>query len=645
MRKSVFIVFLVLFVALNSFVTFAEPTWSSNQSNIISTYDGTTKSEFNISWSNATSVNIELNDTGTPYNCTASNDYGGDIWNCTKVLGANSGNQQYWKSYGTNASGTNTSDTWTFTINKGNSTSYLNINIDGVPYNETITNYTLANVSANESAAGDSDVNYTLWRNDTQLINGSSVWDSTSLQRGIYKFFYNTTGGANWTSGTTNNLYLYITDLNFSGNSTSQTSPIDYNPSRTYNFSINLTGNISNIIFESTIPDGTLHDYTNNTSTTYGNIVINNTSNTYWITFPALAANSSGYYYIWIANDTNNVWFNTSQTTYVINPVTITPSFTEGGSNSPWTEPSSTSVTLLCSSSYPVSLVISPCGSQTGSGQSVSCAVSTGTGTSYTTYTCSVSSVYNYTGSTTGTLNWGPSTLPPTGSPTTGSGNFSVIPSSNNITIELGSSKTVTFTLSNTFSGDIININISVSGLDSSWYSLDKTSITKVRHDGGTNTTQLTLNIPSDAEAKAYSIVVTASGKDFNLNTITRQTTITLTVSEKAQNATEGVITNASTTNVTGNETIGPTGLIIKPEDFRNIVLFIGLIAVGLVFLFRSNVTNFLIRGRIPIKPSRETKKEEKKPSVFSSIKNKIHGLSEHKLVIQVKKKEKEEKT
>jgi hypothetical protein len=528
----------------------------------------------------------------------------------------------------------------TIMLNINNASSSITLYLNGSNNNLTVRSWEAVNITALTNATGSGLVKLSMNASEygTNFTNGTlNVTNITSsLPTGIYRINASYDGNNNYSSSSLETLYLFVTDLNFSGNSATPSSGINYYSSATYNFSINLTGNISSIVFESNFLGA--HNYTTNNSTTYNNITINNSSNTYWITFPALAANIGGYSYRWIANDTNNVWFNTSQTTYVINPVTITPSFTEGGSNSPWTEPSSTSVTLSCSSSYPVSLVISPCGSQTGSGQSVSCAVSTGTGTSYTTYTCSVSSVYNYTGSTTGVLNWGPSTLPPTGIPTTGSGNFSVTPSSNNITIEPGSSKLITLALKNTFSNDMINISISISGLNLTWYSLDKTSIARLRRDGGNDTVKLTLNISQGAERKTYSINVTASGKDgFTLNSISRQTAITLIVPEQEapQNATESVITNASTTNVTGNETIGPTGLIIKPEDVRNIALFLGIIAIGLVFTFRSNITSLFMKGYKP------RHLESKKPSAFSSIKNKIAKMKNYRFSIQLKRRRK----
>jgi hypothetical protein len=551
----------------------------------------------------------------------------------------------------------------TIMLNINNASSSITLYLNGSSNNLTVRSWEAVNITALTNATGSGLVKLSMNASgyETNFTNGTlNVTNITSsLPIGIYRINASYDGNNNYSSSSLETLYLFVTNLNFSGNLISSSSPIDYDPSRTYNFSINLTGSISNIIFESTIPNGTLHDYTNNTSTTYGNIVINKTGDTYWISFPALPAVS--YQYRWIANDTNNIWVNTTQLSYIINPYAISsPSLictSCSFSTPPWIEAASTSVTLSCSHTLQAKLTISGGVSSwycyQSDGNLVSCSFTTGSTSSSDTYTCSVSG--NYTSSpASGTLTW---SLPTqnqnnlgTAIPTQNTtGSFTITPSSYTVTMEPNTSKVITLTFSNTLSNDIININISVSGLNSSWYTLDKTNITRIKHDIGTNTSKLTLNVSKDAERKTYNIVVSASGKDaFTGNKVTNQTTITLTVPQAPQNATEetGNVTNA--TNATVTETnVGPTGLSIKPEDIRNIVLFIGLIAVGLVFLFRSNITEFLTGGlahkvQTPKIEKAKEESKEKKASVFSSIKNKLCKLNDRRLVIQVKKKDKE---
>lgn len=472
------ILFFFIFLMLFSFITYADesggsgelmgfgdvitvfvikaPTLPSNQSSIISPYDGTTKSEFNISWTDATSVNIELNDTGTPYNCTASNSYG--IWNCTKVLGANSGNYQYWKSYGTNASGTITSDNWTFTINKALSSSYIFFNINSV-IEGTQTNATCLKSSG----------------------------DSSSLVR-LFR-----SGSAVGTPG------LY---------STSEVVTLD----------------AGNWIYTCTLDDS--QNYSNSSAPPQTLIIITGT---------------------------------------------FTPS--GGGSDTPVFQ------------------------SQTSSGS------------------------------------------------------FTITSSVSSITMETNSTSII-FKLANTFSYDITSISVSVSGLNSSWYTLDKTSVARLKHDVGTDNVTMDIKIPSDAVAGNYTILFTATGKDFNLNTITRQASVTMMipqeeVPENATNESEQSLNATSAATGIGNIF---TGFSIKFQTFSDYIPWIVLsVVVIAIIIFRNEVIEFVKSGKVKLperKPKAEAKEHaEAKKMPKLAIMNKVRSLSQRRLVIQIKKKKEEKKT
>jgi uncharacterized membrane protein len=63
---------------------------------------------------------------------------------------------------------------------------------------------TVSNVTANDSNIGDGDVVYRLYRNGTEAGNytgSGSANDTLTLGAGSYTYVFNTTGGANWTSG------------------------------------------------------------------------------------------------------------------------------------------------------------------------------------------------------------------------------------------------------------------------------------------------------------------------------------------------------------------------------------------------------------------------------------------------------------
>lgn len=97
-------------------------------------------------------------------------------------------------------------------VNVSKGTASLNVYIDGNASNETIAYPSVANISANESMSGDSDCVYTLWRNVTQLVNGSDVWNYTQLGYGTYgPFKYNMSGTcSNWTLGSSSSYYLFV---------------------------------------------------------------------------------------------------------------------------------------------------------------------------------------------------------------------------------------------------------------------------------------------------------------------------------------------------------------------------------------------------------------------------------------------------
>jgi len=197
MKKLILMSLVFLALLSTKVLAVTVPQWSDNASSIPSTFNLNTKSEFNISWATTEAgslVYIELNDTGTPYNCSATNTYGGDIWNCTKVLGANSGNAQYWKSYANNSIDWNTSDTWVFTIGGNDSFTYTWVLSSPITYG------TASDFQMSETVTGDGGCTYTLYRNGTTLGTGSSVTDTTTLGAGIWNYTYARDSCTNYTT-------------------------------------------------------------------------------------------------------------------------------------------------------------------------------------------------------------------------------------------------------------------------------------------------------------------------------------------------------------------------------------------------------------------------------------------------------------
>jgi hypothetical protein len=520
-------------------------------------------------------------------------------------------------------------------VNKG--TIPINLYLNG---NESNKSYSLNNITNFTVFLSLSDKMVYLSSNYTNFttVNSSSsiILNYTNLSLpGLFNLTAYWNGDENYSASST----TYYFDNNFTPQY-SITSALDnvYEYNKTYLFNISVTAaTVDKVLFE--------YNGTNYTA--------NGTSGSYW--YPLRNLKAINYYFRWFINNSIGTSNSTPNTTYTVNKyptvaiLIISPNSINQGS----------SASVYCYNTTPHESLINLYRNSTPIGSGTNLANDTNTSSlsagSYN-YNCTIAESENYTIFTVSnyflTVTSGafiPINPPSGGGGDQPSGSFTITSSSSNVTMEPNTSKVITFTLRNTLSnGYITNINLTVSGLNASWYSLDKTNITRLRNDGGNETVQLTLNVPNDAERKNYAINFTASGKDFNLNKITRQTTITLTVPQAPQNATEetGNVTNA--TNATTNETAaGPTGLSIKPEDIRNIVLFIGLIAVGLVFLFRSNITEFLTGGlahkvQTPKIEKAKEESKEKKASVFSSVKNKLCKLNDRKLVIQVKKKDKE---
>ena len=126
----------------------------------------------------------------------------------TITLGAGSYDYVLNSTGGANWTANASIDTLTLTVNKG--TPSLNIFIDDVFDNKTITWLQTATVKGNETNIGDADVDYCIYRNDTLVGCGSPYSDSTQLGNGTYVFVYNTSGGANWTAGASDKLYLFV---------------------------------------------------------------------------------------------------------------------------------------------------------------------------------------------------------------------------------------------------------------------------------------------------------------------------------------------------------------------------------------------------------------------------------------------------
>jgi len=130
-----------------------------------------------------------------------------------------------------NANWTSTSNSTLYLIvNKGDPSPNMGIFLNDLASNLTITYPDTATARANETNQGDSDLVYRLWRDESNIINGSDVSDSTRLGNATYRFRYNTTGGTNYTSGSASpDRYLFVLkgslDLSISSSQNPATYP------------------------------------------------------------------------------------------------------------------------------------------------------------------------------------------------------------------------------------------------------------------------------------------------------------------------------------------------------------------------------------------------------------------------------------
>jgi len=518
------------------------------------------------------------------------------------------------------------------------------------PINQTV-NFT-AFLSVSEKTIH-LDSNCSSWNNLTDT--NSSVTNTTNLTcSGLY-FVTAYWNAENYTNKT---FYFGVTNLSWSDNSTYSDS-LNYTRNGNYSLQIKWTGNVSKVIFESDF-NGSYVNYTGINITNWNkSISVNNdTAGNYWINFTDLSANS--FHYRWWANDTNNVSIFTDQFIYTVNKSPITLSFyTTYGS---WSIPTSTtSISLICKNSSTISdnsVNFAINGICSAPGNPANCTFSTPSTAGYIICTCEVLGVSNHSAYSSQNLSYFTSGDIYTPTPPT-SGSFTLTPSSSSITIEPNSSGTITLTLKNTYSYNFTKINITVSGIDASWYSLSKVNIS-VLQKNGTDTSILTLNIPENAERKNYTIIASAVGRDPSGYRLTRQASIKLIIPEIPQNITnETNETESSNTTGIGSQTnqtnqtnlTNVTGLSINLKEFVDyIVLIIASVVIILIFIFRNEFTGF-IRGKKPeAHPEHKVHEEsivhaepKKIHHIISHVKKKISSLSEHRLVIQIKKKEKKE--
>jgi len=461
------------------------------------------------------------------------------------------------------------------------------------------------------------------------------TFNTTNLTSpGLYAITAYWNGSQNYSSSS-KTYYFGVTPY-FTTTSVSIPSGSIYNSSgNNYNFSIKWIGNIKNVAFESNFFNG-YQNFTN---------VINDTGGNYWINFTYLPTGS--FTYRWHATDVNNNNFS-GQWDYIVAQIPV--NLTVGCSDSDWSTTAGAAVSFSCNANNSVRMRMTIGSININSSGAVT-SFSSGTLTSLTANTyvyCSLLDT-NYSIANSGddghwlTIASTSSTPTPTPTPTpttTSSNSFIIKDLVSTLTMNAGETKSTPFTLSNTLNaGSLVNVTVSVTGLDSSWYSISKTKLSYVYRNRLENLT-ITFKIPSSAEVKDYNVTIAATG-NIQISNATRTATKTmkLTVTSSQPAATPPITQpennetlpsvateqENNTQNMTSNQTlVGPTGLAATFEYLKNnLVIIIAIAACLLIFFFRNNITETMTIGKVP----QRTHKQLKIPS-----------LKNYKLIVGLKK-------
>jgi len=182
--------------SINGTYTVDAPDYSNNISSYPSNYSSTNATQLNVTWNDDIDSNgfnfsyIQVDST----NYTASRDGNKSYYSLVLSAGTH-----WWKAYANDSSDLwNSTENVSFTINNATPILSLTMSPSQTPIYPTKTKST-----ASETNAGDSDLTYNLYLNDTLIGTGSSFTNSSILSAGNYVYVYNTTGGANYTSNST----------------------------------------------------------------------------------------------------------------------------------------------------------------------------------------------------------------------------------------------------------------------------------------------------------------------------------------------------------------------------------------------------------------------------------------------------------
>jgi hypothetical protein len=104
---------------------------------------------------------------------------------------------------------TDDSDSSDYTVNKADPSSNLNLYLQSVANDQTITYETQSNATGISTVI--QDMTFILYRDGSNVGSGNPATELSTLGVGYYAYVYNTTGGTNYTLGSTTTRYLNVT--------------------------------------------------------------------------------------------------------------------------------------------------------------------------------------------------------------------------------------------------------------------------------------------------------------------------------------------------------------------------------------------------------------------------------------------------
>ena len=529
MKKYILLLLLVLFIFANN--THHTPFYSQGSISVPSNsqYSPSKNYGFQINWTDSTlgvggvsTVIFETNLLGTLKNYTkyttpsVNNNTAGIYW--INFTGVGAGNYIYrWYANDTGNS-FNFTNQMSYVIAKNNSVS-IKLFLNGTEGNKTYDRYKIANFTVSLKLPSKTVYLNSTYPGWTQKSSGSSViYNLTNVSAlGLHKLTAYWNGDNNYTASS--KIY-YFDNIppSFSNKKTYPPSFPFYSKNASYQFNISISdAKINNVWFESN-HTGSYHNYT------YPNV--KNQSGVFWINLIDLPA--TRFVYRWIAKDDKNKFNSTIKELYRIYKNYALTFYISATSVAYGTQ-----TVVVCYSNtnqltvndfklYRNSALIA--NTSILSRDDIS-TLNIGT----YVYECNTNGKQNYTNqSFSATLTVSAGTLPgDSGWPAAKELKISDVSSP---TVNISESGEGTFNLSSTLDETLVNINVSLIGIPSDWYTVE--NVPSAILTGGSTTIKIKFDIPSEESEGEYNVTIRVSAKTETSNetkTVIQNMILTLT--------------------------------------------------------------------------------------------------------------------